>query len=157
MLASGFRARLLVTVELWRSRAFGDERLEQVTSERAVKFDPVRKAYFYARFERDTWIEEGQRSTLDSVRNAVGSPQSSPIMAPRNGRGLYYTVTVTVETLSSDDLNEVKHWVSGELQPALHGKRDAGTALSRTFGWLFSRIMGGDTKHASQSTDKFDT
>jgi hypothetical protein len=157
LLASGFRARLVVTVELWRSRALGDERIGQVTSERAVRFDPVRKAYFYARFERDTWIEEGQRSTLDSVRTAVGSAQHSPIMAPRNARGLYYTVTVSVETLSSDDLNEVKRWVNGELQPALRGRRDPGTALSRTLGWLFSRIMGGDTTHASQSTGKFDT
>jgi hypothetical protein len=157
LLASGFRARLLVTVELWRSRAFGDELLGQVTSERAVKFDPVRKAYFYARYERDTWIDEGQRSSLDSVRSAVGAAQHEPIMAPASTRGLYYTVSVTVETLNSDDLNEVKHWVKGDLQPALSGKRDAGTALSRTFGWLFSRLFGGDTKHASQSTGKFDT
>jgi hypothetical protein len=157
LIERGFRARLVVTVELWRSRAFGDELLGQVTSERAVKYDPVRKAYFYARYERDTWIDEGQRSTLDSVRSAVGSAQRPPIMAPAHARGLYYTVTVTVETLNSDDLNEVQHWVKGELQPALSGKRDAGTALSRTFGWLLSRLFGGDTKHASRSTGKFDT
>lgn len=157
LLSSGFVARMAVTVELWRSQTWFDHLVAHQIWERVVRFDPVRKAYRFGRRVGDSVVEEGQRASLDSVRAVMMTPQRTSLTAPHGERGLYYTVTVTVETLNSDDLDEVKRWLSGDVQPAMRGERPAASMFTRGFGTLFSRLMGGDTKRATHSTGKFNS
>jgi hypothetical protein len=67
----------------------------------------------------------------------------------------YYNVVLDVETLSVSDLDELQRWLSGELQPAVRGKRAPLSALRRGFGTLLSRVLGGEKRHYEARSGTF--
>jgi len=55
------------------------------------------------------------------------------------------------------DLDEVERWLSGELRPAVRGKRNPGTALGRGLSTLATRLLGGEKRRYEQRTETFRT
>jgi len=79
-----------------------------------------------------------------------------PAMRPIAGHDRsYYIVTLNVAMLSVNDLDEVERWLRGELQPAVRGERNPGTALSRGAMTLMTRILGGERRHYEARSPKF--
>ena len=74
----------------------------------------------------------------------------------RRSRKFYYRVTLDVSILQLSDLDEVNRWLKGELEPAIHGKRDPGTAITRSIRMLASRLLGGETREFEAGTDAFE-
>ena len=66
---------------------------------------------------------------------------------PPTGRQGYVTVQVDVQTLDISDLAEMQRWVQGEARPAVQGKRNPGTALTRGLRTLVTRLLGGEVRH----------
>jgi hypothetical protein len=156
LLQSGFPARVSVTVELWASRTLFDDLINYRTTERVVRYDGLSKSYRVAEPVGEEYRDVGRYSTLDSARASIAR-FSIPLPAPAGRRALYYTVQLTIETFNSNDLVEVQRWLNGEAQPALKGKKNPASALSRGFLTLFSRLLGGDVKRQRGRSGMFDT
>ena len=156
LLESGFPARVTVTTELWASRTFFDNLIGTDVTERIVRYDVLAKQYRVGRPQRDTVVDIGRFATLDEARGSV-SRFTVRLPAPANRQRLYYTVQVTIETFSSNDLREVQRWLNGEAKPAIKGDRNPASALSRGFMTLFSRLLGGDVKRQRGKSAVFDT
>jgi hypothetical protein len=158
LLASGFPGRVSVTVELWRRRWLFDELLSSVSWQRVVKYDPLSKTYLVGRIVADSSVaEQGGYQSLGEVRRAMSAPVHAPLPAPRGRSGLYYTASVTIETFNSNDLAELQRWLSGDVQPAIQGKKSPISALSRGILTLGSRMLGGDVKRAEGRSVVFGT
>jgi len=54
---------------------------------------------------------------------------------------------VDVETLDISDLTEMQRWLQGEARPAVQGRRNPGTALTRGLRTLVTRLLGGEVRH----------
>jgi hypothetical protein len=78
-----------------------------------------------------------------------------PVTAFPSKNRLYYRVTLDVRILGASDLDEVNRWLKGEFEPAIHGDRDPGTALTRSIRMLASRLLGGDSREFEASTRAF--
>ena len=155
LLESGFPARVTVTTELWASRTFFDDLISTDITERIVRYDVLSKTYRVGRLQGDS-IVDSRYPTLSDARASI-SQFAIKLPPPRDRRRLYYTVLVTIETFSSNDLVEVQRWLNGEAKPALKGDKNPASALSRGFLTLFSRLLGGDVRRVRGKTALFDT
>jgi hypothetical protein len=153
VLASNFPARISVAVELWQSRGLFDDMLNSVSWEFVVRIDPLSNTYRVARVLGDSLVPAGSYPTVDALAAALAQPRAAPITAPTGRRGLYYTVSATIRTLTSNDLAELQRWLSGDVRPALEGR---GNPFS-VFRTIFSRMLGGDVKRFSAESGEFDT
>lgn len=156
LLESGFPARVSVTTELWASRTLFDDLLGTNTTDRVVRYDVLSKTYRIARPAGDSIVEVARFTNLTDVRTNM-SQFAITLPAPRDRRGLYYTVQVTIETFNSNDLAEVQRWLNGDVQPALKGQKNPASALTRGMLTLFSRLLGGDVKRQRGKSGVFDT
>ena len=87
---------------------------------------------------------------------AVGRAVRVPLNAPNRGR-FYYNAVLDVEVLSLSDLDELERWLRGELRPAVSGRRNPGTALTRGVRTLVVRLLGGTRRHFETRTGTFRT
>ena len=157
LLSAGFTASISTTVELWQDRGWFDGLLRTERWHRVLRFDALSKTYRAARVEVDSLIDEGRFSTLDEVRAWISQPRKATIIPPGRTRSLYYATSVTIESLNINDLVEVQRWLRGEVQPAIRGETNAGSAVVRTFRTLLTKLFGGDTKRLRKTSERFDT
>jgi hypothetical protein len=156
LVASGFPARLHVTVELWSTGGWVHD-LERFTEwDIVVRWLAVERVYEVTQFVGDRPFSLGRFAQLDDAAAAVGRPVRAPIVAFGGGRRFYYQATLTVETLSLSDLDEVERWMRGELQPAVRGERNPGTVLGRGVKTLVTRLLGGERREYVERTPVFD-
>ena len=66
-----------------------------------------------------------------------------------------YNVVLDVETLSLTELDEVEQWLRGELKPAVRGKKNPGTAVSRGVRTLMIRLLGGEKRRYEARSGAF--
>ncbi|MDQ8154462.1 MAG: hypothetical protein P3B98_07345 [Gemmatimonadota bacterium] len=156
LLASGFPARLHFTVELWSTGGWIHD-LERFTEwDVVVRWLAVERAYEVTQFVGDRPFSLGRFAQLDDAAAAVARPVRAPIVAYSGGRRFYYQATLTVETLSLSDLDEVERWMRGELQPAVRGERNPGTVLGRGVKTLVTRLLGGERREYVERTPVFE-
>jgi hypothetical protein len=55
-------------------------------------------------------------------------------------------VQAELQTLDVSDLDELERWLRGEASPAVRGKRNPGTAITRGVRSLASRLLGGEVR-----------
>lgn len=145
LLQSGFAARLHYRVELWAD-GFFDELQRTAEWHVVVEPDGVDDTYVVRQHVADLELALGAFAALDDAEAAVSRPVRVPISAPRQNRRYYYRVTLTVETLSISDLDEVNRWLRGELEPAVRGRGNPGTAFTRGLRSLTARLLGGENR-----------
>jgi hypothetical protein len=147
LLRNGFPAALRFRLELWRVGGVFHE-LESATNwDVLVRYDPYTQHYqIVRRGNRETEVPDGF-ATLASVEERLALPNPVALTPRRPGTRYYYNVVLEIETLSVSDLDELQRWLRGELQPAVRGKRAPLSALSRGFGALLSRVLGGEKRH----------
>lgn len=129
-LQSGLPLRLRFRVELWRERFF-DELVDRSDWTVLLAFEPLERRYLIARDGADQ--PEVHPSYADA-RAAIERPYSPPLRATRPGR-YYYLASLEIESLTLSDLEELDHWLRGELGPAVTGRSSVlgalGTGLRR--------------------------
>lgn len=155
LLQNGFPARLHYRLELWSSGGLFDNLKQQVEWDLIVRYNPLERRYTAARVEADRVTTLGTFATLVETEQAVSRP-FQPAVKPIAGHDRsYYIVTLNVAMLSVNDLDEVERWLRGELQPAVRGQKNPGTALSRGAMTLMTRILGGERRHYEARSPKF--
>ena len=147
MVNGGFPAALHFRLEVWRVGGFFDN-LENATGwDVLVRYDAYSKQYqIVRRGARDTEVPAGfpDRASVEAALEKPWPVQLQPLPA---GETYYYNHVLDVETLSFSDLDELQRWLRGDLQPAVRGKRDPVSAITKGIGTLFSRLLGGERRH----------
>lgn len=145
LLRSGFPARLHYRVELWAD-GFFDELRRDAEWDVIVRWRGVDQRYEVIQIVGDRQLSLGAFARIEDAEVAVSRPVRVPISAPRQNRRFYYRVTLDVEALSISDLDEVERWLKGELQPAVSGRGNPGTAFTRGLRALTTRLLGGERR-----------
>lgn len=97
--------------------------------------------------ERDEWFP-----TLAAAARALERWYLAPIPGPEPFSGrYYYEARLEVEILSLGDLDELEHWLRGEVED----EGDVGGAVARGFKRLFIRLIGLSARKYEARTDLF--
>lgn len=155
LLASGFPARLAYRVELWSSERWVDQLHRTAAWEVQVRWRGVDERYEVTQMVGGKALSLGVFARLEDAESAVERPLRVPMAAPASRRRFYYEASLEVRTLSVSDLDEVNAWLRGELQPALVGQRNPGTALTRGVRSLSTRLLGGERREYGARTATF--
>ena len=145
LLRNGFPAQLHYRVELWSESGFFNEMERAVEWDVIVQYDALSQQYRVARLD-ETPVSLGSHANFADMSLVLATPFRVPLRPPRKAGRYYYAATLDVETLSVSDLDEVERWLRGELKPAVRGKRNPGTAVTRGLRTLFLRLLGGQQR-----------
>jgi hypothetical protein len=155
-LAAGFPARFHFLVTLWSEGGFFGNRIERRAEyDVIVSYSPMEKKYRVDQIVNDRIFSLGKFDRVEDAEGAIARPTRVPITAFPSKRSFYYHVSLDVVILGASDLDEVNRWRKGELEPAIHGERDPGTALTRSIRMLTSRVLGGESRHDDAQTPVF--
>jgi hypothetical protein len=155
-LAAGFPARFHFLVTLWsEGNRFGNAIERRAEYDVIVSYSAMEKKYRVVQIVNDRALELGKFEHVEDAERAIARPTRAPITAPSSNKHFYYRATLDVTILNSSDLDEVNRWLKGELEPAIHGEHNPGTALTRSLRYLASRVLGGDSREFDAETPPF--
>ncbi|MFL5560000.1 MAG: DUF4390 domain-containing protein [Gemmatimonadaceae bacterium] len=154
LVRNGFPARFSFRAELWTSGGFFNSLEASARWDVIVRYDPLEKVYEVVRVAGNQAVSLGKFPDVEAAGGAVGRPVRVPLNAPSRSR-YYYAATLDVEVLSLSDLDELERWLRGELKPAVSGRRNPGTALTRGVRTLVVRLLGGTKRHFEARTETF--
>ena len=146
LLRSGFPARLHVRAELWSIGGWFDDVLSRVEWDIVVRYDAIDRTYDVARFVAGRLMPLGSYVRFADARAASELAYLPALATPPRGRKSYVAVQAELQTLDVSDLDELERWLRGEVSPAVRGKRNPGTALTRGVRSLASRLLGGEVR-----------
>jgi hypothetical protein len=156
LLQNGFPANLHYRADLWSRGGWFDDVEASIEWDVFVRYEPLTKTYRVARVIGNRGAENlGRFERYEDAQAAIARPYTPPLPARRTRARQYYIVVLEVEVLSMSDLDEVERWLSGELRPAVRGKRNPGTALGRGISTLATRLLGGEKRRYEQRTETF--
>ena len=155
LLANGFPARLHYRLERWKSGGWFDDIQAASEWDVILKYDVLSKRYQVARVVNKKAEPLGDHLSLEAAAGAAEAPYQTAISLPRKGQRGYYNLLLDVEMLSLSDLDEVERWLRGELKPAVRGKKNPGTALTRGVRTLVVRLLGGEKRHYEARSGTF--
>jgi hypothetical protein len=157
LLESGFPARLHFRVERWSAGRVFDALRDRVEWDVFVYYDALGKKYRVVRVERDgdAITSAGQFGSFAEMVQEVERPMRVPLRAATQRSRQYYIGVLDAESLSLTDLDEVERWLRGELQPAVRGDGNPGTALGRGIRQLFVRLLGAERRNLQARSRTF--
>ena len=155
LLRHGFPARLHYRLGLWSTAGWFDDEKATAEWDVIVRFTPLDRRYQVTRIEPDRVVPLGTFDDLDEVEAVIGHPHRPSIRPPTQRARHYYHLVLGVEMLSVNDLDEVERWLRGELRPAVRGKRNPGTALTRGVRSLLVGLLGGENRKYEARTGRF--
>jgi len=157
LLESGFPARLHFRVELWSAGRLFDAHRGRAEWDLLIYYDALGKKYRVVRVERDgeAITSAGQFNSFAEMIQEVERPIRVPMKAAAQRSRQYYIGVLDVESLSLSDLDEVERWLRGELQPAVRGDGNPGTALGRGIRRVFVRLLGAERKNLQARSRTF--
>ncbi|MBC7789390.1 MAG: hypothetical protein H7Z74_05570 [Anaerolineae bacterium] len=155
LLRHGFPARLHYRLALWSSAGWFDDEKATAEWDVIVRFTPLDRRYAVTRIEPDRVVPLGTFDDLGDVEAVIGYPHRPSIRPPTQRARHYYHLVLGVEMLSVNDLDEVERWLRGELRPAVRGKRNPGTALTRGVRSLLVGLLGGENRKYEARTGRF--
>jgi len=146
LLVNGFPARLHYTMERWAAGGWFDDMKATAQWDVVVKYDALGKRYHVFRAVANRATELGNYDTLDEAQEVVDAAFRAPISPAKRSQRSYYNLVLGIETLSLTELDEVEQWLRGEMKPAVRGKKNPGTAVSRGVRTLVVRLLGGEKR-----------
>ena len=157
LLESGFPARLHFRIELWSACRVFDALTSSEEWDLFVYYEALGKKYRVVRVERDgeAITSAGQFNSFDEMIDEVERPQRVHLRAAQQRSRQYYIGVLDVESLSLTDLDEVERWLRGELQPAVRGDGNPGTALGRGIRRVFVRLLGAERRNLQARSRTF--
>lgn len=155
LIVSGFPAWLHFRVELWSSGGWFNSLKGSTEWDLIVRYDALTKRYRTERVNGGHFVSSAQFGQFGDALAEIERPYRAPIAARRQRDRQYYNVVLEVETMSRNDLDELERWLRGELQPAVRGERNPGTAIGRGLRELFARILGAERRNLAQRSPTF--
>ncbi|HEX7121805.1 MAG TPA: hypothetical protein VF178_05485 [Gemmatimonadaceae bacterium] len=156
LIDNGFPARLRYTVERWSSGGVFNSLLANASWEVHASFDPMARRYRLQRIDGNGRIVSTLLvSSYATLVAEVERPMRAPLVARPHGDRQYYNVRLEVTSVSADDLDQLNRWLRGELQPAVRGERNPGTALGRGIRTLFARLLGAERRNLEARSGTF--
>jgi hypothetical protein len=155
LLVNGFPARLHYRIERWATGGWFDDIKAAAEWDVVVKYDALGKQYHVFRAVRNRAVELGRYPTLADAEEMVNADFRPPISPAKRGQRTYYNLVLDIETLSLTELDEVEQWLRGEVKPAVRGKKNPGTAVSRGVRTLFVRLLGGEKRRYEARSGAF--
>lgn len=135
---SGFPLRLRCRVELWRDGRFVDALAGDQDWSAVIVFQPLDSTFLV----RESATGRVRRfASYASASAELEQAYPLPLHPTRRGR-YYYTARLDVETVSVSDLQELEHWLRGELGPAVSGDGSIPSAVEQGVKRLFVRVLG---------------
>ncbi len=147
LMRNGFPTRLSFRTEMWTTGRWFNDIVDRVEWDVIVSYDLIDRTFRVARWTRQGVLPLGTYSRFADARAASEIPYLPQLRLPAQGRRGYITVQVDVQTLDISDLAEMQRWLEGEARPAVQGKRNPGTALTRGLRTLVARLLGGEVRH----------
>ncbi|HEY3258228.1 MAG TPA: hypothetical protein VGJ64_05185 [Gemmatimonadaceae bacterium] len=155
LLVNGFPARLHYRMERWATGGWFDDIKATAEWDVVVKYDALGKQYHVFRAVANRALELGSYPTLIDAEEMVNAAFSAPISPAKRGQRSYYNLVLEIETLSLTELDEVEQWLRGEVKPAVRGKKNPGTAVSRGVRTLMVRLLGGERRRYEARSGTF--
>lgn len=155
LMRNGFPMRIHVRAELWRTRSFLDEVITDIEWDIIVRFDNFDSVYEVLRVTGDSVVQLGAYRKLQDARAASELSYAATRLTPPRGRESYIGVRADVQTIELSDLDELQRWLKGEARPAIQGKKNPGTAITRGLRSLGSRLLGAEVRHLEGRTKPF--
>lgn len=157
LLESGFPARLHYRVELWSAGRVFDQLRGRVEWDVFIYYDALGKRYRVIRVERDgeSITSSGQFGSFAETVLEVERPTRVALRAVPQRERQYYIAVLNVESLSLTDLDEVERWLRGDLQPAVRGDGNPGTALGRGLRRMFVHLLGAERRNLQARSRTF--
>ncbi len=150
-LLSGLPLRFHFELELWHDRFLFDGLVDQAAWSLILYQEPLTGEYNLTRsweLERDEWLP-----TLEAASRALERWYMAPVEGPKPNTGrYYYEARLKVEILSLGDLDELQHWLRGEVGEQ---EGDVGGAITRGFKRLFIRLIGLSARKYEARTELF--
>jgi hypothetical protein len=142
LLLNGFPAAMRFRLELWRAGGLFDDLESTQLWEVLVRYDAYKKQYLVVRRQGNSLEDFGGFPTLEGAESVLDSAWPVKLKPERGGTRYYYNVVLDIETLSVSDLDEVQRWMSGELQPAVRGKRAPFSGAMAGFFYALAEAAG---------------
>jgi hypothetical protein len=156
LLRNGFDVRVHLQVELWKIGRFFNDVVTRAEWDLLLHFDQFDQVFDVARVDAAGNVTPlGTYRRLIDAKTALALPYAPPMPQPRSGQRHYYSVRADIETLDLKDLDELTRWLRGELAPAVQGRKNPGTALTRGVRTLVSRVMGGEVRRLETRSPRF--
>lgn len=155
LLANGFPGRLHYRLERWAVGGWFDDLKAATEWDVILKYDVLGKKYEVFRVLNGKPTSLGDYRSVDEAAEIAEGPYQPGIPLPKKGQRGYYNLLLDVETLSLSDLDEVERWLRGDLKPAIRGKKNPGTALTRGVRTVVVRLLGGEKRHYEARSGTF--
>ena len=157
LLESGFPARLHFRIELWSAGRVFDALVNRAEWDLFVYYDGLNRKYRVVRVEREGEVitSAGQFATFAEMIQESERAMRAPIRAAKQKSRQYYIGVLDVASLELSDLDEVQRWLRGEMQPAVSGNGNPGTALGRGIKRVFVRLLGAERKNLQARSRTF--
>ena len=152
-LRNGFPVRFGFRLSLWRDAAWYDRPIRETDWEAVVALDPVANTY---RLLRSSGAVETYND-LRSLDAALATPFVVDLAPARTGRDdrFYFLATLTIESLSLSELQDVERWLKGDLGRAITSRGDVGNAFSRGARLILIRLSGLPHRVLNARTERF--
>jgi hypothetical protein len=151
LLRSGLPLRMRFRTELWRDRFF-DELVEHITWNVVLIFEPLEARFLVGRADADA---PDSYASYAAARAAV-EISYFPLITPARAGRFYYLATLEIESLSLSDLEELGHWLRGELAPAVGGRRSVAGALGTGLRRLLIRVLDLPARRYNARSERFE-
>jgi hypothetical protein len=152
-LRNGFPVRLGFRLELWQGRFLVDRLVNDAAWDAVIVLDPV--AGLYQLVRGGETVERFR--DLGGLTSALAIPYTVDLRPPPDhGRAtFYYVASLSVESLSVSDLEEVERWLRGDLGRAITRRGDVGGAFSRGARLALIRLSGLPHRSLEARTPSF--
>lgn len=151
-LRNGFPVRFGFHLALWRDATLFDRLVREADWDAVVVLDPVENTYQLLRTGGAVQV----LNDLPSLERELAVPFNVDLL-PRPGGNdrYYYLATLTIESLSISELEEVERWLTGDLGRAITQRGDVGNAFSRGARLALIRLSGLPRRVLSARTEMF--
>jgi len=151
-LRNGFPVRFSFRLGLWRNAALFDRLVREVQWDAVVVLDPVDNTYQLIRSSGSLDV----LPDLGTVDRALATAFTVGLLPTRPDNNRYYYIgTLTVESISVSELEEVERWLTGDLGRAITQRGDVGNAFSRGARLALIRLSGLPRRVLNARTPQF--
>ena len=152
-LRNGFPVRFGFHLALWRDATLFDRLVREADWDAVVILDPVENTYQLLRTGGAVQV----LTDLPSLERELAVPFTVDLMPARPGSSdrYYYLATLTIESLSISELEEVERWLTGDLGRAITQRGDVGNAFSRGARLALIRLSGLPRRVLTARTEVF--
>ncbi|MBA3343563.1 MAG: hypothetical protein H0T48_17235 [Gemmatimonadaceae bacterium] len=155
LLRNGFPARLHYRMERWEGGGWFDDIKAVAEWDVVVRYDALAGVYQVFRAVGRRTAALGTFADIAGASAAIDAPFPAPVSPPKRAQKSYYNLVLDIEMLSLTELDEVERWLRGELKPAVRGKKNPGTAVSRGVRTVVVRLLGGEKRRYEARTGAF--